>query len=267
MPASSGAGGVASVQRAADLLFAFTRSERALSLSEMARRAGLEPATTRRLAATLVQLGLLAQERSRGEYRLGSRLLELGFAVLDGIQVRRVAFPYLVAFHAETHPRSASSLLVPDGLDMLNVERLPPREWGLLFMPQLGYRFPLHASAAGKAYLAALPAEARRALLRDHPLESTTVRTETDPERLELELERTRQRGYGTSDEEAVLGSRAVAAVILQADGQPVGALLAQAAPADLRLETMQESIAPRLVAAAAQISAVLGYRGPARRE
>lgn len=259
-------GGVSSVRRALDLLFCFTQSSGELSLSELARRCGLEAATTHRLAATLVDAGLLAQDRARGNYRLGLRVLELGFSVLDAIEVRRVAFPYLVAFHGQTHPRSASSLLIPDGPDMLNVERLPPREWSLLFTPQLGYRFPVHASAAGKAYLAALPDDERQAFLQQRPLERYTPHTETDAARLEAEIARVCERGYGTSDEEAVLGSRAVAAAILQADGRPVGAILAQAAAAELSAAEMAETIAPRIVGVAAQVSAALGYRRLPRR-
>jgi DNA-binding IclR family transcriptional regulator len=233
-----------------------------LLATELARRAGLDPATTHRLAATLVEAGFLSQPHPRGGYRLGSRLLELGFIVLDGIEVRRIAFPYLVAFHAQTHPGSASSLLVPDGRDMLNVERLPPREWGFLFTGQLGYRFPMHASAAGKAYLAALPPDEARALLARAPLARWTRHTVTDVAQLMAELEQVREQGYGISDEEVIPGSRAIAAAILDAHCRPVAALLAQAS-VDVELATMIATMLPRLVASAAQISAALGYRRP----
>lgn len=258
-------GGVASVRRAIDLLLVFSREDADLPLSELARRANLEAATAHRLVMTLVDAGLLAQSRTRGAYRLGSRLMDLGFAVLDQIEVRRVAFPYLVAFHGQTHPRSASSLLVPDRREMLNVERLPPREWGLLFTPQLGRRFAMHSSAAGRAYLAALPDDERRAILRERPLERWTPRTEVDPDRLEEELRATEARGFGVSDEEAIWGSRAVAAAIRDASGRPVATLLAQASSVELSLEAMIEVIAPRLTGTAAQISASLGH-DPQRR-
>ena len=231
-----------------------------MPLSVMARRAGLEPATAHRLVSTLVEAGLLTQTRVRGSYRLGNRLLDLGFSVLDQIEVRRIAMPYLVAFHAETHPRAASSLLVPDGHDMLNVERLPPRDWGLLVIPRLGHRFPMHAGAAGKAYLAALPEAEARAILTAEPLARLTPRTQTDLDQLLAELAEVRERGFGVSDQESVAGSRSIAAAVLDAHGRPVATLAAQAATSDLTIEAMVETIAQRLVGVAAQISATLGY-------
>ena len=145
-------------------------------------------------------------------------------------------------------------------MDMLNVERLPPREWGLLFAPQLGYRFAMHASAAGKAYLAALRPEDRSTLLRGQPLERVTPKTEIDPDVIEREIARVQVTGFGASDEEASPGSRAVSAAILDASGQPVAALLAQAATTDLSIDEMASAIAPRLVITSAQISTALGY-------
>lgn len=261
-------GEVGAVRRAIDLLFAFERQDVELSLTELAQRAGLEAASAHRLVATLVDAGLLQQSRSRGGYRLGSRLLELGFSVLDQIEVRRIAVPYLVAFHSQTHPRAASSLLVPDGRDMLNVERLPPRDWGLLVIPRLGHRFPMHAGAAGKVFLAALPPAEAHALLTDAPLAQLTTHTKTDVEALEAELLEIRARGFAVSDQESVIGSRAVAATILDSGDRPVAVLVAQAATSDLTIEALVDSIAPRLVGTAAQISATLGYEaaGPANR-
>lgn len=259
-PRTDRRGEVGAVRRAVDLLGAFERQDAELPLSVMAQRAGLEPATAHRLVATLVDAGLLTQTRTRGSYRLGSRLLELGFAVLDQIEVRRIAMPYLIAFHAATHPRAASSLLVPDGRDMLNVERLPPRDWGLLVIPRLGHRFPMHAGAAGKVYLAALPWAEARAILTAEPLARLTARTETDVDRLEAELQEIRERGFGVSDQESVVGSRSIAAAVLDAHWRPVATLAAQAATSDLTIEAMVETIAQRLVGVAAQISATLGY-------
>ena len=60
---------------------AFSGAENELGISALASRLGLAKSTVHRLAATLVEHGILEQNRETGKYRLGLALFELGALV------------------------------------------------------------------------------------------------------------------------------------------------------------------------------------------
>ena len=67
-----------SLARGIHLLWAVARAGRPIGLSELALIAGLDKATTHRLARTLVALGCLEQDPNTREYRVGIRVPSRG---------------------------------------------------------------------------------------------------------------------------------------------------------------------------------------------
>ena len=62
-----------------------------LTLSELAREAGLTRAAARRFLLTLVELGYVRP--TAGSSRFGPRVLELGYAYLSGMTLPEIASP------------------------------------------------------------------------------------------------------------------------------------------------------------------------------
>jgi IclR family acetate operon transcriptional repressor len=77
---------------------------------------------------------------------------------------------------------------------------------------------PLHATAAGKCYLAHQPEEGVAEYI-DAGLEALTSNTITCPDRLRRELAAVRARGYAVSREESVLGVCGIAVPVIGAGG------------------------------------------------
>jgi IclR family transcriptional regulator, pca regulon regulatory protein len=69
-----------SLERGLTILGAFSPDRQALGISDLARELGLTRSTTHRYAATLTTLGYLQQDGPTGKYRLGPRVLDLGFS-------------------------------------------------------------------------------------------------------------------------------------------------------------------------------------------
>ena len=84
-------------------------------------------------------------------------------------------------------------------------------------MSSLGSRLPAHATALGKALLAAREDSDLRDVL-DPPLRALTARTITTWESLRAELEATRERGYAVDDGETADGLRCFAVTVPQED-------------------------------------------------
>jgi IclR family acetate operon transcriptional repressor len=99
----------------------------------------------------------------------------------------------------------------------------------------VGERFPLHASASGKLFLAYLAAEDRARLLRGKR-EAYTEATLVERVRLLEEIEAIRKCGYSIDDNEREVGVRCVAAPVRNPRGQ-VAAAISLTGPT-LRLST-----------------------------
>ncbi|MFB6184486.1 MAG: IclR family transcriptional regulator [Haloarculaceae archaeon] len=83
----------------------------------------------------------------------------------------------------------------------------------------------LHYSSTGKAVLAHLPESKVDRIVDEHGLPRRTEHTITDRDELFAELERIRDRGYATNDEEEIPGLRAVGAPIKSSDGDVLGSI------------------------------------------
>ena len=238
--------------RALDLLGAFDPEHRSLSLSRLARRAGLPLATAHRLVGELTRWGALAR-RDDGDYVIGRRLWDLGLLAPVQAGLRQAASPFLHDLYGAT--LATVHLAVRDGGEVLYVDRLA----GHVSVPvvsEIGSRLPLHATGVGKVLLAYAPEEVRAAALGR--LTRITAYTITQPARLAEQLRRVRAEGYATTGEEMSLGACSVA-VPVRGEGDEVVAALGIVVP-DLRRE--QARLVAALQVAARGISRTLVSAG-----
>jgi DNA-binding IclR family transcriptional regulator len=136
------------------------------------------------------------------------------------------------------------------------VERVESR-WPLRIHLETGSRVPIHCTASGKLFLAMMEPERRRRLLDTLALTAMTERTITARAKLEAEIAETASRGYGTDDEEFILGLVAIAVPVIDGKGRLVGAVACHAAKARLDLGQALQHLA-RLRSAAAEIGRTL---------
>jgi IclR family transcriptional regulator, KDG regulon repressor len=213
---------VPAVDRAARLLDLLERAGRPLTISELARELGLNKGTTRDLLETLRAHALLERDAERKQYRLGPRLARLGMAALGQLDLARVAHPFLVDLAAETG--GAALLLVRQADRAQIIDKVDAGHVAVEVSATVGRRIPLAAGACGKVFLAYVPPPEHRGFLeRLHPGTRKTIR---DPGAYAEELEKVRQLGYATDDEEYLPGVRATSAPIFDARQQLVGAVL-----------------------------------------
>lgn len=183
--------GESSLARAVRLLESFTPEEPALSVTELARRAGLHVATTSRIVGQLVDHGLLSRGPDR-EVRVGFRMWELASRAAPTRSLRDAAMPYLEDLHAVVGHHV--QLAVLDGDEVIFLERLSARD-AVVNYSRVAGRLPLHISSSGVVLLAHGPAELQERVLA-RPLESRTPATVTDPVRLAPMLDGVRRQGY-----------------------------------------------------------------------
>ncbi|PXY17305.1 IclR family transcriptional regulator [Prauserella sp. PE36] len=234
------------------MLEAFTPATPDLSLSELARRAGVSLPTAHRRAAELVAWGAL-ERGADGRYRIGLRLWEVAALAPRGLGLRDVAMPFLEDLYEVTHENV--QLAVREGLELVFVERIAGRH-AVPVLTRVGGRFALHATGVGLVLLAHAPVEVQEQALAA-PLHAYTPKTITDPDRLRELLAAVRRNGYAVSDGQVTLDALSVAAPIRGADAAVVAAVSLV-----VRADTAEPiALAPLVQAAARGISRMLAPR------
>jgi len=251
-----------SLERGLAILSAFRSGRPLLGVSELGRDIGLSRSTTHRYVATLAELGYLQQDPATKKYRLGPRVLDLGFSAINSMELREVAAPHLRQLSDETGYTVNMAIL--DGLDIVYVERSRSARAGQREIDlnlHVGSRLPAYCTSLGKVLLAFLPDGDQQAALADINFTRRGPNTLTSRAAFLLELKRVRENGFAISNEELAYGLRSIAAPILSHDGVAAAAINLAVHSSMVSMEDLVAHLSPTLRGAAADISARLGYR------
>lgn len=248
--------GTQAIQRAISLLKAFDDERQAWGLTELARETGLNKTTTYRLLSALEREGMLGRAADGERYVLGPEIVVLGGRALRANNLRVVARPELERLADDT--RETTSLEILSGGEMLVIDEIAGGHL-MSGVPDLGSRWPLHASSTGLVTLAFLPEEQARALL-PATLRPVTEKTTTARAELWQEMIAIRARGYSVADETLEVGLVAIAAPVFDHDGRALGALSIAGPKLRVTAENIP-AIGGCVRAAGDRVSARLGYR------
>jgi DNA-binding IclR family transcriptional regulator len=197
-----------------------------LRVYEAAEELGVARSTAHRLLATLRYRGFVAQDPQGRVYRPGHALAQLGLHAFARRDIRQVARPHLERLCTELAETVHLMVLEGNGVRFVDgVEGTQTVRVGL----RVGILLPAHATAGGKALLAALPAEQVRDLYpRGVPV--LTPGTLATLEQIAEELREVSRAGYATNFGESAEGVAAVAVAVHDPLRSPIGAV-AVAAP------------------------------------
>lgn len=251
---------VRSLAKGFAVLRAFRADAPELTLSEIARAAGLDNATAFRLINTLLMLGLLARVPNSRRFCLTLACLDLGFNAIARSDLRTLARPLLRGLVGASV--EAASIGVLDQASVVYVERVQAGLVRLGVDVRIGSRVPAYSSAIGHAILAFMPEAVQRAVLASAPRPQLTDRTVTDLDALVARLAAVRAAGFAVSDQETVTGLRVLAAPVRDADGVPIAGLSVAAPAFAASIEEFVAAAEAPLCAAAAALSRALQAAG-----
>jgi DNA-binding IclR family transcriptional regulator len=227
----------------------------AAGVTEIATELKIHKSTAFRLLMTLEARGLVEQDVERGKYRVGYTAVQLTVSaakVRDIAVVGRPVCTELAATVGET-----VSIAVKDGLQVLTVDQTLGYA-AVTAVDSVGKRQPLHATAAGKVFLAEMSGEEVQAVI-DRGLPPLTQATLTDGAALRKQLDLIRNWGYATTYEEAEIGLVAIAVPVRGLGGGVVAALAISGPMFRVNEQTLPGLLA-ELESAAARFSWRVGY-------
>lgn len=248
---------ISTLLRGLNILSLFSKKRPTLSLTEISAAARMNKTTAFRMVSTLEKAGYLSRDVETKRYRPGIRVLQLGFAALDNLELRQVARPYLEKLSQSVG--ETVSLSVLDGMEIIYVDRVRNQQIvGVLL--GIGSRLPAHCASMGKAMLASLPQAELERRLSQTPMHPCTPNSIADQEAFLRELEKVRKQGFATNDEELEIGLRAVAAPIWDRTENVVGAVNITGSTSRISRARLITELAPAVQTTASEISHVLGH-------
>lgn len=210
------------LERALGVLLAFTKGDRGLGVSEIARSLEMPKSAVHRILASLVKTGFVERDDSAPLYRLGPRAIDLGMAAMGTPDIRSVALPVMQELSRQTGETVTLSMLI--GRERVYVSQVEGPQ-PVRMTVKVGARFPLYAGASGRAILTAMLEVERAGYLDAVPLTPLTPDTITSRSRLEKEIREARERGYSASAGERDPWAAAVAAPLMTSRGRVLGSI------------------------------------------
>lgn len=244
---------VPSVRRALGIFEILASSKKGLTLSQIARSAGVARSSAFYILNTLEECGYVHRNSSRGRYTFTSKLFDLANRSMIGLGVREHATPFLRKLAQQTGLTAHLAMISQD--ELVLIDRVAPA--GQQQLPTwIGKRLPIHCTGTGKALMAYMPEEQLH-----HHFQQGFIRynenTIVSAVKLREELAKTRANGYAFDDEEETIGLRCIGAPVFGDDDLAVAAVSVAGTTAQINEETLK-SLSEEVMRTAESISSSL---------
>lgn len=229
-----------------------------VSLRTMARELHINAATAFRILNTLKELGYVRQAPQDSKYQLTLKIAGISAQVLEKVQLRQIAHPFLQYLTSITNETTHLSIL--DGNEFVYIDKVDNTQ-AMRMRSRVGQRGQLYCTAAGKSLLAYYPEAELPRLLNSLSFRPFTEYTITDLKKFQEHLIQIRQQGFAIDDEENEVGIRCIGAPIYDYAGRLAGALSISGWTITMTRERIPQ-LAPELIQTSQKISNELGFNG-----
>ncbi|MEO0277774.1 MAG: IclR family transcriptional regulator [candidate division WOR-3 bacterium] len=212
-----------SLERALQILSAFTVDRTAMTLSEISKSANLAPPTAMRLCRTLLQYDFLSFDQQTKKYSPGLKLFELGGIVYSNFSLRKIVSPYLAKLQLKFGKTTFLGILHND--ELLYIDKLENPNNYIRFASNVGTRRPPFFGMLGQLLMAYLPETEVDRILQKKPLVAFTKRSITDVATFKERLKKIREEGFFIDQEEAIDGITGISAPIRDLNGNVIAAI------------------------------------------
>lgn len=246
---------IGSVERVLDVL-EYLREHGAATLSTVATELEMSKSTAHRHLRTLEGREYVVE--GDDGFRLGLRFLDLGEFTRQYQPAYRLAREKVIELAAEVDER-VQFMIEEHGRAVYVHQHSGQHAVEADTHP--GKRVPIHASAAGLAILAELPAADVDQIADRHGFAAVTEKTLSTRAALEDEFEAIHERGFSINDEGIIEGLRAVGTPVTGPEGRVIGGLSISAPIHRMEGERLKEQIPSVLLGATNELELNIAYQ------
>ena len=221
MRESKEATGVQAVLFALEILEYVAVQREAMGVTALAEHFGTNKSRIFRHLRTLAQQGYVVQDEASERYRVGARLIALGHAINESVDIVREAGPVMRKVRNALNHSVILSMMDRGGVRVVSVQS---GKSAIEISVKSGSLLGFHYSAQGKIAMAYGGAAMVKKVYAAG-LTTLTPQTITDEKQLDKELAQIRKQGWAIAPNEAVTGLNALATPIFDAAGQVVATI------------------------------------------
>lgn len=247
---------LSSIEKSLQIIEVLSKNPRGLSLHELSGELSLPKSTIHHILSTLRSRDYIAQDQPTKKYLLGFKFLSVGNAILENIDVRRIARNYLNELHRKCNETIHLAILRDGKVVYIDKVGQPS---GLQLATYVGFSTDPHAAAGGKVLLSELSRVEIDDIYKGRPLKRYGKNTITNMTHLFEELENIKKMGYAVDNEEYYEGVRCVAAPI-RAGGKMVAALSVTGSIFTMAMERINREVIDLVTSTAEAISSEMKW-------
>ena len=227
-------------------------------VKDLAAQSGINTASVSKMLSTLAAQGFVRRDDATRQYHLGYKLIELSTRLIESMDIRSVARPFLEQLEAETN--EVINLVAYHVGELIYIDKYEGTR-SLRMHSRIGGKAGWVYTAVGKAVFANLPEHEKAFLLEDMVFTPKTPVSITCKEVFLAQVTEVTEKGYAMDVEENEMGILCVGAAVFDYSGKVVGAVSISWPVVRGGLERMYALQGP-LKQTCHQISRAMGYRG-----
>ncbi|WP_322091553.1 IclR family transcriptional regulator [Paraburkholderia bannensis] len=245
---------VPALERGLRILELFRHQDPVLTPNAIAQRLNLPRTTAIRLVQTLQSLGYLERANRDRDFRLGPRVMKLGFEYLNSLALTDIGTPVIERLRDETG--FASHLVVRDGRDVVFVAKAWTHDSTLSTIKvNVGTRIPAHASVHGHVLLGDLSEAAIDKLFPESMLPTYTPYTPRSAKEVYERAQKYAAEGCAVSESSFEPGISVISAPVRDSSGLIAAAVTLTVARPFLEKTMVDAGLVGRVKAAAKDLS------------
>ncbi len=216
------ASSVRALDKAINIIETMAQVDGDVDLAGLSKKIGMPKSTLLRILNTLKNHNIVRQDIATKRFSLGLGLVALGKAAEKNFNLAQEIHPYLVELAKKTG--ETASLMTMEGDHAVYIDQVVSNSM-IRGQPRIGLSIGLHSSSGGKILLSAMSDEEISERYKNFTFFKHTEKTITDLPRLLKEVQKVREQGYATDDEEVETGGRCVGAPVLDKHGKIIAAM------------------------------------------
>ena len=182
-----------------------------VSFTQICTAMSIPKSSAHNLLFTFENMGYLQKNPEKGVYKIGLKAFETGSTFLENNGIYNYSRELLKSLVDEVG--ETAHLATLDGTDVLYINKFDCSH-AVRMISNIGKRVPAHATAIGKAVLAARNDEEIKKIYPDENLLKMTKNTIVSRTKLLKELNEIRKNGFATEQEESTPGIRCIAILV-----------------------------------------------------
>lgn len=243
---------VQAIARGMQVLSAFHKASKPLTLNEIAVACGMDKSGVQRVIHTLRELGYVERDPDDRGYVPGIRILD---HTLDYLRLNPIiahASPVLLELRRNVRERIDLSLR--DDLRVVYASRLQSKR-ETFFATLVGHSVPIFCTSGGWAIMAHLSDAEVDDIIERSDRRPFTAKTITKPDAIRARIDQTRQAGYALALEQVLPGEVAIGVAIRDGNGHPRAAIHVVGSMSEWEPQAFADRFAPLVIEAGQAIS------------